>query len=88
MPAAWCTTKWKSEPASSSAASAPGGASACMASTARAATPAMTRASACWSALNGSGAVAIEVEGAEADGADLQREAEHRPGPGGDRRAA
>ena len=37
---------------------------------------------------HGSGAVAIQVEGAEADGTDLQRKAEHRSSPRGDRRAA
>ena len=65
MPAAWCTTYWKSAPSSSSAASCPGGAWACSTRTAWAATSAMTSASACWSSVDRTGAVAIEVERAE-----------------------
>ena len=65
MPDAWCTTKRRLAPASSSAARAPGGASDCMATTALAATSAITSESACWSCSERARPVAVEVERAE-----------------------
>ena len=80
MPDAWWTTNRKLAPSSSSVASAPGEAWACMASTAWAATPASTSAVGVLVVSHRAGLVAVEVEGAEADGAHLKREPEHGPG--------
>ena len=88
MPAAWCTTKWKSEPASISAASAPGGASGLHGEHGSCRHAGHHEGVGVLVGGQGSRLVAIEVESAEADGADLHRETEHRPGPGSERRAA
>ena len=79
MPEAWCTTYWKSAPASSSAASCPGGAFGLQHEDRLGGDVGHDQRVGVLVVGERPRSVAVQVERAEADRSHLEREAEHGP---------